>query len=132
MSGLCHCTRLRTITRKIAARYDVALEPVGINIAQFALIRNIERRQPISMTELARVLELDRSTMGRNIRVLEKLGLVETGRGEDHRESVARLSPHGAAVLREAEPLWERCQRDIAERIGPDRLQTLAEIGGLL
>ena len=119
-------------TRKVAARYDAALEPTGINVAQFAMLRTIERRQPVSLTDLGRALDLDRSTMGRNIRVVEKLGLVTTGRGEDQRESVVRLTDHGAAVLREAVPLWEDCQKDIEARIGAERLRALADINTLL
>lgn len=132
MSAHCYCTGLRTATRKVAALYDAALGSTGINIAQFALLRNIARRQPVSLTELGRALALDRSTMGRNIRVVEKLGLVTTERGEDQRESMVSLSGHGTAVLHEAEPLWQECQIDISRRIGPERLQALSEINQLL
>ena len=115
MSSPCHCVQLRKATRKIGARYDAALEPLGINIAQFSLLRTVQRRQPISLTDLGRHLELDRSTMGRNVRVVEKLGLVELGRGKDQREAMVSLSERGSEVLRAAEPLWERCQDEIAK-----------------
>lgn len=132
MSIPCYCTGLRMATRKVAALYDAALEPTGINVAQFAVLRNIERRQPVNLTELGRALALDRSTMGRNIRVVEKLGLVTTERGDDQRESVVSLSEHGTAVLRQAEPVWQECQGEIARRIGPERLEALGEINQLL
>ncbi|CAH1654856.1 MarR family winged helix-turn-helix transcriptional regulator [Chelatococcus asaccharovorans] len=132
MSTPCHCTNLRIATRKVAALYDAALSPVGINIAQYALLRTIARRQPISLTELAKHLELDRSTMGRNVRVIQKLGLVELGRGEDQREATVTLSEHGSTVLRKAEPLWDRCQDEIGERLGPTRVELIAELSQLL
>lgn len=116
----------------MAAIYDAALVPFGINIAQFSLLRNIARHQPVSLTELARALVLDRSTMGRNIRVLEKLGLAWTGRGEDQREAAVTLTGKGLAVLREAEPVWQECQDEIASRIGADRMQMLRELNELL
>lgn len=119
-------------TRKIGALYDAALAPAGINITQFALLRNVGRRQPISLTELASQLELDRSTMGRNVRVVEKLGLVKLRRGEDQRESVVMLSREGEAVLVEAEPLWQRCQDEMGERLGAQRLHVLSELNHLL
>jgi len=119
--------------RKMSALYDAALAPAGVNVAQFSMLRHIARGQPVSLTELGRALELDRSTMGRNIRVVERLGLVETGRGEDdRREFVVRLSEQGAAVLREAEPLWAACQTEIAERVGSQRLGVLGEITRML
>lgn len=132
MSTLCHCINLKTTTRKLAALYDAALAPAGINISQFSLLRNIERRQPASLTELGKALDLDRSTMGRNIRVIEKMGLVATGRGDDQRESVVSLSAHGLAVLREAEPMWEACQAEVTRRLGEERMRTLHEINRLL
>ncbi|MGO4174053.1 MarR family winged helix-turn-helix transcriptional regulator [Bosea sp. TAF32] len=132
MSIACYCTRLKTVTRKIAGLYDVALAPVGINIAQFAILRNVRRHQPVSLTELGRLLELDRSTMGRNIRVVEKMGLVQLGRGEDQRELVVSLSAQGEAILEEASPLWETCQQDITGRLGAERLKALNELSDLL
>lgn len=132
MSTACLCLQLRKATRKIGARYDAALAPVGINIAQFSMLRTIERRAPISLTELGRHLELDRSTMGRNVRVIEKLGLVAFGRGEDQREATVRLSDRGQDVLRAAEPLWARCQEDVAQRLGTDRLTLVTELNKLL
>jgi len=132
MSIACYCTRLKTVTRKIAGLYDVALAPVGINIAQFAILRNVRRYQPVSLTELGRLLELDRSTMGRNIRVVEKMGLVSLGRGDDQRELVVSLSSQGEAVLEEASPLWETCQQDITGRLGTERLKALNELSDLL
>lgn len=132
MTAACLCLQLRKATRKIGARYDAALAPVGINIAQFSLLRTIARRQPISLTELGRKLELDRSTMGRNVRVIEKLGLVELGRGEDQREATVALSDRGRDVLRVAEPLWAHCQEEVGQRLGTDRLRLVSELNNLL
>ncbi len=132
MSSACFCLQLRKATRKIGARYDAALEPVGINIAQYALLRTIARRQPISLTELGRKLELDRSTMGRNVRVIQKMGLVELGRGEDQREATVALSSRGRDVLRAAEPLWAQCQEEVGQRLGTDRLGLLADLTNLV
>ncbi|WP_341482626.1 MarR family winged helix-turn-helix transcriptional regulator [Microvirga solisilvae] len=120
------------VTRKISALYDAALASEGINVAQFAMLRNIARSQPISLTDLARRLELDRSTMGRNVRVIEKMGLVEMGKGEDQREAVVKLTTAGEVLLARALPLWEACQDDMAKRLGQDRLDTIGELLSLL
>lgn len=132
MSSPCHCILLRKATRKIGALYDAALEPVGINIAQFSLLRTVARHQAISLTDLGRRLELDRSTMGRNVRVVEKLGLVVLGRGEDQREATVGLTAHGREVLQAAEPLWSQCQDAIGDRLGPARIGVLAELNTLI
>jgi DNA-binding MarR family transcriptional regulator len=125
----CYCLLLRTATRKVGSVYDDALAPLGINIAQYSLLRLIERRQPVSFTELGRVAELDRSTVGRNVRVLERMALVETGRGEDdQREAVVTLAVTGTQVLQEAAPLWDECQRQIETRLGPANVKALRAI----
>jgi len=128
MLSPCYCTRLRAASRRIAAVYDAALEPLGINVAQFSLLRMIERRRPVSLTELARAADLDRSTMGRNVRVLERLELVRLGRGDDQREAVVALSAKGASLLAEAAPLWEASQQLIEARLGAARINALDDI----
>ncbi len=59
----CHCILLRKASRKVSSYYDEALAPLGVNIAQFSLLRNINRTAPVSLTDLAARVELDRSTL---------------------------------------------------------------------
>ena len=125
----CYCALLRAATRRIGSTYDEALTPLGINIAQYSLLRTIQRLQPVSFTELGRRAELDRSTVGRNVRVLERMNLVETGRAEgDQREAVIKLADKGSVTLDEAGPLWEKCQRKIETRLGPVKVIALQNI----
>ncbi|RJG46297.1 MarR family winged helix-turn-helix transcriptional regulator [Mesorhizobium sp. DCY119] len=125
----CYGSLLRTATRKVASIYDEALAPLGINIAQYSLLRIIERCQPVNFTELGRIAELDRSTVGRNVRVLERVGLVEMGRGEDdHREATVTLADRGTHVLGTARPIWEECQRQIEKQLGPVKIIALQDI----
>ena len=120
---------LRAATRRVGAVYDDVLAPLGINIAQYSLLRTIERRQPVSLTELGRSAELDRSTIGRNVRVLERAGLVETSRGaEDQREAVVTLAAAGVEVLDAAKPLWEEGQRKVEAQLGPVKVTALQDI----
>lgn len=124
-SSSCHCTILRKATRKVSAYYDEALVSLGINIAQLSLMRNIARIEPTSLTELAARVELDRSTVGRNIKVLERMGLVAIITGKDHREVVLELSQSGRKILREGNAIWDRVQDDINARLGADHMKQL-------
>lgn len=125
----CYCTLLRTAARQVGSVYDEAFAPLGINIAQYSLLRTIERNQPVSFTELGHKAALDRSTVGRNVRVLERMGMVSTGRSEDdHREAVVTLSARGVEVLEEAGPLWEDCQREFEQRLGSVKVTALQDI----
>ncbi len=117
-SSPCYCIVLKAASRRLAALYDEALEPVGVNIAQFSLLRRIRRAEPVTLTELGRLAELDRSTIGRNVRVLERMGLVALGRGEDHREAVVTLTAAGRKALDDGAPLWDGVQDAIEARLG--------------
>lgn len=125
----CYCSQLRAVTRKVGAIYDDALAPFGVNIAQFSLLNMIMRHQPVSLTQLGRLAELDRSTIGRNIRVLERMELVVAGRGdEDQRAAVVMLTVRGAHIVGTAVSAWEKCQREIEGRLGSVKLVALQEI----
>jgi DNA-binding MarR family transcriptional regulator len=125
MNAKCYCVSLKSAMRRVSAVYDEALAPVGINIAQYSLLRCVEQLQPATLTALGRAQELDRSTIGRNIRVLEKMGLVTLGRGEDQREAVVALSDAGRDALSRSEPLWEEVQAGFERRLGPEFSETL-------
>ena len=124
-ASTCHCIVLRRATRRVSSHYDDVLAPLGINIAQFSLLRNIHRATEISLTELSAKVELDRSTVGRNIKVLEKMGLVASGPGEDKRESVLSLTAGGLKIMTDADPLWDQAQQRIEDRLGKDNLDLL-------
>lgn len=119
---------LRNAARKVSAVYDAALEPLGITIAQFSLLRRVKRLEPVSLTELGRVTEHDRSTIGRNVRLLEKMGLLAQGKGKDQRETVVTLTDAGREALTQGAPLWDACQARIEARLGPERVAAIADI----
>ena len=114
----CYCILLRKASRRLSALYDEALAPFGINIGQFSLMRNISRRQPVSLTDLGVLMELDRSTVGRNARVLERSGLVEAVSGDDQREALLQLTQKGRVLLDHATPVWDGVQTRLDERLG--------------
>ncbi|WP_375424781.1 MarR family winged helix-turn-helix transcriptional regulator [uncultured Friedmanniella sp.] len=124
MDTECYCTTLRAATRRLTARYDAALEPVGVNVAQWGLLRKLARPpgEPISIQELADRTELERSTAARNVRVLEKHGLVRLGGSAgDRRLALIELTEQGLAVLHLGEPLWHQAQREVQTLLGGDQ-----------
>ncbi|NKB83505.1 MarR family transcriptional regulator [Ochrobactrum grignonense] len=102
--------------------------PLDINIAQFSLLRKISRAGSISLTELAHKAELDRSTMGRNAKVLQRMGLIEPAASDDHREASVMLTNEGRDIVERGAPLWDKAQDEIEVRLGDngvEQLQTL-------
>lgn len=132
MDDPCICISLRQASRRLTALYDAALLPAGLNLAQYSLLRNIDRHAPVSLTRLGEVVELDRSTLGRNVRVLERLGLVAMGTGRDAREAGVRLTEAGQASLQRSIPLWSAAQADIRGRLGGTGVAQLETLLGAL
>jgi len=126
MDAPCYCIVLRKASRRITALYDEALAPVGVNLAQFSLLRKIARKEPVSLTELGRLADLDRSTIGRNVRVLDRMGLTETRPGrEDQREAMVALTAAGQKALEKGAPLWDSVQTRIEQRLGAENARQL-------
>lgn len=124
----CYCILLRQASRRLSALYDEALQPFGINIGQFSHIRNISRMEPVSLTDLGAAMDLDRSTVGRNTKVLVRMGIVETVSGEDQREALLQLSAAGRALLAATTPVWDEVQVGIDARLGEDKTSDLKQL----
>ncbi|GAA1940949.1 MarR family winged helix-turn-helix transcriptional regulator [Microbacterium aoyamense] len=127
----CYCTSLRVAARRASAVYDRALEPAGINVAQWGLLRRLPLpgSEPITIQELAERAELERSTVARNVRVLVKLGLVEmTTSSVDRRASALVLTEKAVAVSANALPLWESAQAEIEELLTADSAADLRRL----
>ena len=105
------------------------LEPAGDPLAHISLLRKIKRAGTVSLTGLGRLAELDRSTIGRNVKALEKLAFVSMALAEDHREAAVRLTPEGERALRVGAPLWDEAQLRVEAALGATgaaQLQALA------
>ncbi|WP_252273974.1 MarR family winged helix-turn-helix transcriptional regulator [Pseudomonas subflava] len=124
----CLCTKLRRASRGVTRIYDEALADVGLNAAQFSLLRYLQRLGQPSISTLAEAMGLDRSTLGRNLRVVEGMGLVQLGSGADQRSRQVLLSEAGRQVLERGAPLWERAQQALALRLGADKRAELMRL----
>ncbi|MDB5588104.1 MAG: MarR family transcriptional regulator [Devosia sp.] len=128
MDQTCLCIAVRKASRRMTTVYDDALAPVGINLAQYSLLKKIRRMAPVSLTDLGAAMDLDRSTIGRNVKVLDRMGLTQAITGKDHREATVELSETGQGVLTTAIPLWERAQEQINTRLGADKVAQLEQL----
>lgn len=120
MNDKCICTSLRKAAQASTALYDRALTPSGLKVTMFRLLRRIEASPDATITELAESLGLDRSTLGRNLKVLERQGLLSLPSGADARARNIALSPAGKAALAQAVPLWTQAQRQMKASLGRD------------
>jgi DNA-binding MarR family transcriptional regulator len=109
----CYCTQFRRSANAITHIYDNALRPVGLKITQHSLLRALDRLEAATYNEIAAEVALDKTTISRNVKVLIDAGWVVTSPDEDARYKVAKLSPSGVRMLREAEPYWREAQQQV-------------------
>lgn len=123
------CTgfNLRKASRAVSQFYDEMLRPAGIRGTQYSLLVILQMQSPITVTQLAERAVMDRTTLTRNLEVLQKQGLVEVISGADRRTRRVSLTANGLEVLHKAYPLWLQAQSKIRETISEERLQTLLQ-----
>jgi DNA-binding MarR family transcriptional regulator len=116
----CLCRKARMADRTITRAYDEALRPSGLRITQFTLLVAIGYGAPGSIGELADWLAMERTTLTRNLKLLEKDGLITTRAGAHHRSRVAELTASGRTRLEQAYPLWQAVQAEYRECLGSE------------
>ncbi len=121
----CNCDALRQASRRVSQLYDRLLAPAGLRATQYMLLRQVERLAPISLLPLAKIMIMDRATLGHNIRPLQAHGYLSLAVGKDRRSRELCLTEQGRRILARAKPLWERAQATFETEIGQDEAAKL-------
>jgi len=121
----CTCDRLRKLARRLTQRYDAYLAPTGLRLTQFSLLAHLIRGEPLTMSALAGLLEMDRTTLTRNLKPLADAGLVAMDPGRDARERVVSVSDQGRTVWRAAREHWRRAQDEVNQMLGVEQVVAL-------
>lgn len=123
----CMCSTVRKTARVLTNLYDRILAPSGLLSTQYSVLRKVEAHA-LSITELAEALDLDRTTLGRNLRIMERGRLVKLSTGADQRQRLVSLTPHGRAAFKAAVPLWRRAQDTVSRELSSDERARLYTI----
>ena len=127
--GHCSCGVLRRAARRVTQSYDKALKPAGLRLTQYVVLSHLSAHQGLSITELAERLAMDRTTLTRNLRPMEREGWIERMAGADNRRRAVRVTASGRALFEQAFPLWQEAERGFRRKVGRD---TAAELRRLL
>lgn len=127
----CACHKTRMAARALTRLYDEALKPARLRGTQFAVLVALAIDGALSIAALAKLMGMDRSTLTRNLRPLEKGGLAVRGEEGWRRSRTIGITAKGRARLRQGLPLWQSAQSGLRERLGPSnwaRVQTALDI----
>jgi DNA-binding MarR family transcriptional regulator len=121
----CVCFNLRKAARAVTQVYDEILRPTGLRATQHSLLQVIELSGTVSISTLAERAVMDRTTLARNLDLLEREGLVRIQSGEDARVREVTLTTTARKKLAAALPYWEKAQAQVTEKLGKGRSDQL-------
>lgn len=130
--SICVCLNVRRASRAITKIYDQALNSSGLKVTQFSVLKNIEAYGPLSTSTLAKLLMLDRTTLVRNLKLLESAGFIENSPSPDPRERQIGITDRGRRAIEEADIHWLAVQRQMKQQIGAENLKALGHLVTLL
>ena len=124
-SSGCLATRVRQLSRIITRVYDDAMRPLGITGSQFTLLTQLGQQDGITAVEIGFTLDIEKSTLSRNLKRLLALGLIEMDPPAGRRGRGLHLTPKGQAMIKDAYPIWNSAQQRALNMLGHDCRGTL-------
>jgi DNA-binding MarR family transcriptional regulator len=124
----CLCLASRRAARAITRAFDKELRPHGLRSTQFSLLAVLELKGPQTIGALAGVLGTDRTTLTRNLALVEDQALIRIRPGEDARARVVAITPKGRRTVQAAFPGWRTVQAALAESIGATTADSLRQL----
>ena len=132
----CAALNLRKAARIVTQLYDNALRPLGLRSTQLPILVTLAAHGALSVSDLADRLVLDRTTLLRNLRPLQRRGLIGVDRGEGKRSRRFTLTAAGGEAVAAALPLWAQAQARVMDGLGPTqslrRQRSLSRVVSLL
>jgi DNA-binding MarR family transcriptional regulator len=125
VAASCACFNIRKATRAVTQFYDGVLRPSGLRTTQFTLLVLLQGHGSTSINTLAEAAGTDRTTLTRNLAILEQRRLVRIQPGEDARVRVVELTAAGDEAAAAALPLWQKAQAQVSAKLGHHRLVRL-------
>ena len=121
----CACFNLRKASRVLTQHFDEILKPSGLLVTQFTLLAAVAIAKSATVKELADILVMDRTTLTRNLKPLEREGWLKSEPGQDQRTRVISLTANGEVVLAKALPFWKQAQSRAEEILGQQRMSEM-------
>lgn len=124
--GHCVCNSLHQTARAVSRIYSEEMRPSGILRSQYSILAYLSKLGVVQLTELADKLYMDRTTLSRNLKPLEKRGLVHNNKSPtDARARELSLTTEGKTQLLEATKLWRKAQKRVVQAFGKENWASL-------
>ncbi len=124
-NGACLATRVRQLSRIVTRVYDDALRPLGITASQYTLLTQLGQQDGITAVEIGFTLDIEKSTLSRNLKRLLALGLIDMDPPAGRRGRGLHLTPKGQVAIKDGYPVWRDAQTRAHALLGSDCRQIL-------
>lgn len=114
----CTCSELRRAARAVTLLYDNAFRSSGLLSTQLGVLHVIYKSDSIRISHLAKELGMDRTTLTRNLSVLQRQGFIKISSGKDNRTRIVTITNKGRTTIAKAIPLWNNVQNKVKEQMG--------------
>jgi DNA-binding MarR family transcriptional regulator len=122
----CTCFHVRKLARRVTQFYDRALASCGLRVTQYSLLSQLAAHGSLPMKVLADLLDMDRTTLTRNLKPLIDAKLVALARSAaDARVRTVVLTAAGRARRAAAHRIWRRAQNAVDLALGDARVTAL-------
>ncbi len=121
----CLVVRLRLLSRVVTNIYDDALRPLGVKVSQLNILVVAARLGLARPADVCQRLQLDTSTLSRNVERMRAKDWLEVVEDDDGRAQPFRLTAKGKRLLERAMPAWEKAQKKVKKLIGADAVASI-------
>jgi DNA-binding MarR family transcriptional regulator len=122
----CIATKIRRLNRAVTAIYDEALRPHGLKVSQMSVLVTVAKLGEPTPGAVGRVLDLETSTLSRNVDRMRARGWLETVPTADGRAHLLRVTPRGTRLLRDAHGAWCRAQERAGALLGEQGMRGIS------
>src|ERR1700730_8700497 len=125
VEGVCLGGCVRKLNRMVSAIYDGALANAGLKTSQFSVLVSVANRKQARPAGLIKHLQLDESTLSRNVERMRARGWLRLVQDADRRSHLIELTDKGQALIRKCLPAWQEAQAEVSRRLGTGTITEL-------
>ena len=130
--GDCYLHRIRMLSRTITRVYDDALKPMDLKVTQMNLLGVVTKLGPMSPGELCQKLQMDKSTLSRNVDRLIEYGWLKHIPGENNRSHQLSITEKGRGIMKKASTYWKQAQAKTKKILGKKGSEAVMAAGNVL
>jgi DNA-binding MarR family transcriptional regulator len=120
--------RVRMMNRMVTAIYDDAMLSAGLKTSQFTVLVAVASREESRPAELAKFLQMDESTLSRNVDRMCNKGWLKLVPEQDRRSHLIAITDSGRTLIRKSYPAWRKAQDEVTQRLGADGVAALKSV----